>query len=490
MTDIPYTFSLSKGAPLTPTEKVAWIPPRAGIFPMLEVNSSNTSPPVKTHLPPRIISPIPGSKSQTNRALLLAACAPTPTVIKGVLTARDTVLMRVGLEKLGAAFTEIYSDTLLVTPFQPTQTTNITIDCGLAGTVMRFLPALAATFTFPVTFTADKQANKRPLRPLLDFLSANGATLTYHGENTFPFTIQGPLNPLPTQLHIDAKESSQFLSAILLTLPRWHTLTDLTQPTSLTASTTSEKLRITAQPPSIPHIQMTVEALRSFGFNCEIALNADGCVVDALGKKLKSPHTYQVEPDLTTALPFLATPAFTGRAVQLANWPAQTTQPLASFLPQLKQLGIHTKFNGNTLLASPASAPNKPQQIDMRNFGELTPVAAALATQLKHPTTFTNLTHLRGHETNRILALQTEIRKLRGRAEASEDTLTIYPLSVDYPQTQRTVLHTYHDHRMVMFAALLGLKYPVQLDDLATVAKTLPDFASRWETLIKGEAGE
>lgn len=432
-------------------------------------------------LPPLAIPPIPGSKSQSNRFLLLAALAPAPTRLHGVLKARDTQLMQAGLEKLGAGFTQFSDGSLLVDPIKTNKLPkSVTIACGLAGTVMRFLPAVAAGFHTPVTFTADRQANQRPLRPLLDALQNLGAKIDYAGENLFPFTITGPLQRLPQMISINAAESSQFLSALLLALPWWQAQSaeDEQQPKTIQSTNT----------PSMPHVEMTVEALRSFGFPTEVTLLNRVCSVNALGKKLSTPGEIHVEPDLTTALPFLASPAFTGRAVTLKNWPTQTTQPLVKFLPLLEKLGIATTQQNHQLTACKTDPPNHPQTLLMRDFGELIPVVAALATQLPHPTTFTGLVHLRGHETDRLQALQTELHKLGGRADTTLDTLTVHPLK--NPRTNPIQLHTYQDHRMVMFAALLGLKYPVIVADPATVSKTFPDFIQHWETLFAGGAHE
>ncbi|MDO5060405.1 MAG: 3-phosphoshikimate 1-carboxyvinyltransferase [Actinomycetaceae bacterium] len=466
---------------------------------------------------------IPGSKSQTNRALLLASLSNSPSRIVNPLWARDTLLMKAGLEQLGAKFTEVSANVIEVTPLSLSKLTQpVTIDCGLAGTVMRFLPVVAAALATPVTFTADPQANQRPLQPLLAVLTSLGAEVKYHGEATFPFTIRGPLKHFPTEIEVDATSSSQFFSALLLVLP-W------AYPAGRLVTIRS------TLPPSTPHILMSVAELAAYGIAASLeplpresapetapqlslasALQpTQAAASKTLAVRLQTAcpvpvqPTRRIEVDTTTAMVFIAAAAFTKAPVRIANWPKESAQPGAGFLQILRQLGVVTYFEEaadgtTTLLALPAdltcTPPEKP--FDLSDFGELTPVAVGLATQAPVPVTFTGIKHLRGHETDRLAALATELAKLGIPCQVKDDSLTVFPResekhpqksklapAVSAPETHNlpVLLHTYHDHRLAMLAALLGLKYPILVENVATVAKTLPNFVQLWESLILGK---
>ncbi|MCS4484070.1 3-phosphoshikimate 1-carboxyvinyltransferase [Gleimia sp. 6138-11-ORH1] len=437
---------------------------------------------------------IPGSKSQTNRALLLAALSATPSQLTNLLWARDTLLMKAGLEKLGAKFTELSDGLVEVTPIKPDSLEEtVTIDCGLAGTVMRFLPMIAAGFQIPITFTADPQANQRPLKPLLQVLSELGAKIDFHGEATFPFTICGPITSFPTKLTVDAQASSQFFSALLLGLP-------FIYPPGHDLTITS------VYPPSIPHIEMTIAELNAYGINAVLETanssspqpRAQRTLVASVRTGLPCPAQLMraIEVDTTTAMVFIAASAFTKRPVTIANWPAVSYQPGDAFLEILPYFGLiaqksKSALSATTLLVSPGSTGTAvgEETIDLSDFGELLPVAVALATQLPHPTTFTGVGHLRGHETDRLQALANELNKLGIGCQVKAACLRVIPpveriSSWDKP----VVLKTYQDHRMAMFATLMGLKYPVLVENVATTAKTLPNFPHLWEGFILGSS--
>ena len=256
---------------------------------------------------------VPGSKSITARALYLAAVADSPSVIRGALDARDTRLFAAALEVMGARIEDGGAGILRVTPMElPPRGGRI--ECGLAGTVMRFLPPLAALSPEETLFDGDEQAYARPLGPLLDALVRMGATVTYHGERGhLPFTIRGPIRtPLGAQAWVDSSSSSQFLSALLLVSPL-----------------VGDPLFVSAPGlvPSMPHVEMTLASLAGAGIDLE--------VVDEGRANLSTWHVFPsrprggditVEPDLSNAGPFLAAAMVTGGRVRIPAWPGATTQ--------------------------------------------------------------------------------------------------------------------------------------------------------------------
>lgn len=492
---VPAEYTSVPGAQRSPANYQATYPTNYWAAPLAQVPGLDSA-----------VLQIPGSKSQTNRALLLAALSTCPSQIAGPLWARDTLLMKTALEQLGAKFTQISTDTVEVTPLTlETHSQPVTINCGLAGTVMRFLPVVAAAFNTPVTFTADPQANQRPLQPLLEVLASLGAQIEYHSEAVFPFTICGPLTHFPTEIEVDATASSQFFSALLLGLP-W------AYPPGRSVTIRS------IFPPSTPHIQMTIAELAAYGIPSTLETQPTHLAnkTKTLAVKLQTcrpfpvQQTRHIEVDTTTAMIFIASAAFTKAPVRVANWPTASWQPGVAFLNIMRQLGVVTYFeetaNGTTtLVALPADLTCVPpsESFDLSDFGELTTVAVGLATIAPVPVTFTGIKHLRGHETDRLTALSTELAKLGIRCQLAEDSLTVYPPASSNVPSATTeannlasteafsaqtpvVLRTYHDHRMAMFAALLGLKYPVLVENVETAAKTLPNFVQLWENLILG----
>ena len=418
---------------------------------------------------------IPGSKSLTNRALPLAALAAEPTTIRGALSSRDADLMIAALRTLG---TQVESTdqgrTLHLTPGPVTGGGRI--DAGLAGTVMRFVPPIAALADGPVTLDGDPAARKRPMGPVLRALAdlgvqittmdrAGGAAAPATGPvpDYLPVVIRGTGSVRGGEIEVDASASSQFVSALLLAAPRF--------TEGLTLRHVGEVL------PSKPHIDMTVTCLRARGVT--VTEPADGVWQVAPGPIAGGDVT--IEPDLSNAAPFLAAALAAGGTVRIPGWPEQSTQP-GMLLPEiLTRMGARTAIEDGVLSVTGSGAIT-PVDLDLSAAGELTPTIAALAALADGVTHLRGIAHLRGHETNRLAALVTEITRLGGQAEELPDGLMIRGGGLHGAQVE-----TYADHRMATFAAVVGLAVPgVGVVDVATTAKTIPDFPGLWRQLLGG----
>ncbi|MFS0703317.1 3-phosphoshikimate 1-carboxyvinyltransferase [Cellulomonas sp. 179-A 9B4 NHS] len=404
---------------------------------------------------------VPGSKSLSNRYLVLAALGDAPSRLRGVLTSRDTALMAAALRALGARVDEDGTD-WAVTP-GPVRG-GVEVDCGLAGTVMRFLPPLAALADGPVRFDGDPQARVRPMGPVLGALEALGVRVEWHGEPGFlPFTVHGRGALAGGAVDVDASGSSQFVSGLLLSGARY--------ADGLTVRHTGATL------PSLPHVAMTVEVLRAAGVTVDDAVPGTWRVEPGA----VAGRDVRVEPDLSNAAPFLCAALVAGGTVRVPGWPAATTQPGALLPGILERMGGTASLDGDVLTVTGTGAV-RGVDLDLHAAGEVAPTIAALAVLADSPTRLRGIAHLRGHETDRLAALAAEITRLGGHAEETADGLVITPR----PLTGGT-WHSYADHRMATAGALVGLRVPgVRVEDVATTSKTLPDFVGMWSGMLAG----
>lgn len=395
----------------------------------------------------------------TNRALVLAALAHGRSTLVGALRSRDTDLMMDALRTLGAEM-NVTGTTVEV---QPQRLHGGDIECGLAGTVMRFVPPVAALAEGNTHFDGDEQARVRPMDTMLDALRDLGVTVL---GNALPFSISGGA-PTGGEVTIDASASSQFVSGLLLAGASY---TD-------GLCVRHEGKRI----PSTPHIDMTVEMLREAGVEVTTG--------DAWWRVEPGPiagRTWHIEPDLSNATPFLAAAAVTGGTVHIPQWPSRTTQPGDSFRDILTTMGCSVTLSDDTLTVTGPPHPLRGISIDLGDIGELTPTIAALATLAAGESRLTGIAHLRGHETNRLAALTREINNLGGRCTELSDGLLIEPQPL-----HGGIWCSYADHRIATAGAIIGLCVPdVQVENIATTDKTLPGFAHMWEDMVRGEAGQ
>lgn len=429
-------------------------------------NSGDWAAPA-AHGPIRAVVAVPGSKSVTNRALVLAALADGPSVLRSCLDARDTRLMVGALQALGAAITATAPDAtgnvdLTVTPRPLVGPAGI--DVGLAGTVMRFVPPLAALATGPIAFDGDEQARHRPMTTTIAALRGLGVQVDGEG---LPFTVLGTGRVVGGACTIDASASSQFVSALLLAGARF-----------------DEGLRLehVGPPvPSAPHVEMTIDMLRERG----VQVTATPTSWHVEPGPIAALDTV-IEPDLSNAAPFLAAAMVTRGRVTIPHWPASTTQPGDALRDILGRMGATVSFGGAERgrqgLTLEQHGPIHGIDADLGDVGELTPTIAALAALAEGPTRLRGIAHLRGHETDRLAALVAELTRIGCDAVETEDGLEITPGPLHAARMQ-----TYADHRMATAAAIIGLAVPgILVEDITTTEKTIPDFPGRWARMLTG----
>ncbi|WP_432511681.1 3-phosphoshikimate 1-carboxyvinyltransferase [Kineococcus sp. SYSU DK001] len=412
---------------------------------------------------------VPGSKSLTNRYLVVAALAGRSSVLRAPLVSRDTLLMADALRQLGVDVVEgsragdgVGPDDWVVRPGPITGGSRI--DCGLAGTVMRFLPPVAALADSPVEFDGDDRARERPMGAVVDAVRQLGAVVEDGGRGLLPFSVRGPAGGLRGgTVRIDASASSQFVTALLLVGAR-----------------TREGLEVVHEGPpvpSLPHIRMTVEVLRDAGVLVDDSTPGRWFV--EAGEV--NPLDVHVEPDLSNAGPFLAAAAAVGGRVRVPGWPQSTTQAGDVLRDVLDQMGAEVTLDRDGLLVE-GTGELYGVDLDLHEAGELAPVITALAALASSPTRLRGIAHLRGHETDRLAALVTEVNALGGRAEETADGLLVHPQAL-----HGGVFRTYADHRMATAGAVLGLRVEgVLVEDVATTGKTLPDFPGMWAAMLAG----
>ncbi|SDT51905.1 3-phosphoshikimate 1-carboxyvinyltransferase [Jiangella sp. DSM 45060] len=404
---------------------------------------------------------LPGSKSITNRALVLAALADGPSQVRYPLLARDTRLMLEALRTLGAGI-ETEADAVRVTP-GPVRG-DAAVDTGLAGTVMRFVPPVAALASGDVRFDGDAQARLRPMGTVLDALRALGVAIDDGGRGVLPFTVAGTGAVPGGDVTIDASASSQFVSGLLLSAPRYDK--------GVTVHHDGKPV------PSQPHIDMTVAMLRERGVEVDDATANTWRVEPGAVRAVDA----VVEPDLSNAAPFLAAALLTGGTVRVPRWPSATTQPGAQLRDLLAHMGASVSLEDGVLTVR-GTGTVLGLDADLHDVGELTPVLAALAAVASTPSRLRGIAHLRGHETDRLAALAAEITGLGGDVTETEDGLAIRPAPL-----RGGVFRSYADHRMAQAGAVLGLVVPgVEVEDIATTSKTLADFPGMWAALLDAE---
>jgi 3-phosphoshikimate 1-carboxyvinyltransferase len=409
---------------------------------------------------------VPGSKSQTNRALVLAGLAAAQghgaSTLSGALRSRDTDLMIGALRTLGLRVDGAGPELTVAGGIAPAP--DARVDCGLAGTVLRFVPPLAALADADVEFDGDEQARARPIAPLLDALRGLGVRIDGTG---LPFRVHGDGSVAGGTVAIDASASSQFVSGLLLSAASF--------TEGLTVRHTGAAL------PSAPHIAMTIEMLRQAGVGVDDSVAnrwhvAPGAV---------AARHWEIEPDLTNAVPFLAAAVVTGGTVRITGWPATSVQPADDILSVLGKLNALVT-QGDSHLQVQGSADYPGFDVDLRDVGELTPSVAALAA-LATPGSVSRLSgiaHLRGHETDRLAALSAEINRLGGDCTETPDGLVITATPLG-PGTWRA----YADHRMAMAGAIIGLRVAgVEVDDIGATSKTLPEFPQLWAEMVRSPA--
>ncbi|GAB3196293.1 3-phosphoshikimate 1-carboxyvinyltransferase [Nocardioides hungaricus] len=412
-------------------------------------------PAPRAHHPVDAVVTLPGSKSLTNRALVLAAIADGPSVVRRALRSRDTTLMAAGLTALGSTVDTSGEDWLVTPgPFD----LDADVDCGLAGTVMRFVPPVAGLSRGAVSFDGDERMRRRPVGEILGALRSLGVDVP---GAALPFTVHGTGSVRGGTVVVDASASSQFISALLLAGARYDEGVDV---------------RHDGKPvPSLPHIDMTVAMLREHGVDVDDA-DANRWRV---GPGPIRAVDHLIEPDLSNAAPFLALAAVSGGSVTVRDWPRRTTQAGDALREILAAMGCEVGFTDEGLRVT-GSGTLLGIDVDLHDVGELTPAVAALCALAEAPSHLRGIGHIRGHETDRLAALARELGGLGADVTEHPDGLTIAPAPL-----HGGVFRTYADHRMAHAAVVVGAAVDgVLVEDVATTGKTFPDFAGFWSGLI------
>ena len=408
---------------------------------------------------------IPGSKSATNRALILAAIAKTPSRLRKPLSSRDADLMVKGLQNLGCKIDEIKTEQgfdYQITPQKLSGPTQINV--GNAGTVMRFLPPIASLATGLVHFDGDARSHERPLEPVIKALEQLGASIEHGNKYRLPLTINGSGEIKGGEVEVDASASSQFISALMLLGPA--------TKNGLTINNIGKTL------PSMPHIEMTIQMLRQFGATVEVGENSWTVISsDLLGQDLT------IEPDLSNAAPFMAAAMICGGSVEILDWPKSTSQPGDQLRDIFAKMGARIEQSNGGLKISGSGKING-IDIDLHDVGELTPSIAAVAALASSPSTLRGIAHLRLHETDRLAALANEINNLGGDVTEGPGELLIKPAKLVASQ----IFKSYEDHRMATAGAIIGLAVKdLNVENIETTKKTLPDFPGMWQEMLNGK---
>ncbi len=412
---------------------------------------------------------IPGSKSVTNRALVLAALASSASILRRPLISRDSTLMKNGLISMGTSIAEsnrAQSSTIgeLQWAITPGDLSGpALVDVGNAGTVMRFLPPVAALANGAISFDGDARSHERPIGPVIRALEELGVEIEHGGRYSLPLVVTGKGELRGGEIDIDASASSQFLSSLLLIGPA--TLKGITAR------------HVGSSLPSLPHIDMTVAMLRDFGGEVEVDR----------AEKIWRVHPSRlhgrelvIEPDLSNAAPFLSLAMVCGGSITIADWPQQTTQPGDQLKEILVAMGGQISQSGDGLTLQ-GNGQIKGIDIDLHDVGELTPAIAALAALADSPSYLRGIGHLRMHETDRLAALTKEINSLGGNVVEEPTALRITPAPL-----HGGTFHTYEDHRLATAGAVLGLATKnIKVENISTTAKTLPNFAHMWSELVE-----
>jgi len=410
---------------------------------------------------------IPGSKSATNRALVLAALAKSPSTLRKPLHSRDSALMIAGLKAIGCGITQETNGDLIITPgklFGPAS-----VDVGNAGTVMRFLPPVAALANGLVHFDGDARSHERPVGPVISALEELGVSIEHGNRYSLPLTINGSGQIAGGVLEIDASASSQFISALLLIGPATQT--------GITIKDIGKTL------PSLPHIEMTIAMLQAFGAQVENKITEDGRREWHVAPGELAGQDLIIEPDLSNAAPFMAAAMISGGEVIISGWPKHTAQPGDQLRNIFIKMGAKIEFVGSDLKIS-GTGNIHGIDIDLHDVGELTPSIAAVAALADSPSSLRGIGHLRLHETDRLAALATELNALGGDVDEEESALHISPAPL-----HSGVFHTYDDHRLATAGAMIGLAIDgIQVENIATTQKTLPDFPGTWQQMLDSKS--
>jgi len=402
---------------------------------------------------------VPGSKSITNRALIAAALADGESHLIGGLESEDTLVMRKSLAAMGVHVDSRHDPWLVAgrggelrPPAQPLQTAN-------SGTSARFLTAVATLAEGEVTVDGGPRMRQRPIHDLVDALVALGARAETLGEKGCP-PVRVFGGGLPGgEIEIDARLSSQYVSAVLLAAPY--------ADSDVTLHFVDDVLV------SRPYVDLTLDVMQAFGAEADWADTPGREGVRVRAGVHYRPRRYAVEPDASAATyPFCAA-AIAGGRVRIDGIPDRSHQSDFGILGLLERMGCKVTREGQSVtVEGPPKGLKSLGEVDMNHMSDAALTYAVLCLFADGPTTITNIAHVRVKETDRLAALETELRRLGARAEASESSLRIRPGPLHGAE-----IETYDDHRMAMAFSLAGLRVPgVVIKDPECVGKTWPNY--------------
>lgn len=399
----------------------------------------------------------PGSKSITNRALLLAALADGTSTLRGALFSEDSRHLLACLENLGFPV-EIEEDShkVTVTGFGgriPNREANVYV--GSAGTAARFLTVMLGLSDGVYHMDASEQMRRRPMKPLLDSLLSIGVGVDYEGEEGFfPFTIRGS-SRTESSILVDIGSSSQFLSALLISAPM--------KPEGLT-------IRLTGQKHALSYVAITAKMMEQFG--CMPIRQSEDCYTVPAGAFYR-PQNYRIEPDVSAACYFYAMAPLLGGSVQVKHIHFNSMQGDIQFLRLLERLGCKCEDSPEGITVTCASPRTYPGiEADLSSFSDQTMTLAALAPFASSPVTIRNVAHIRLQESNRINAIIQELSRMGITCEELSDGLRIHP-GIPRP----SAVETYQDHRIAMAFSLIGLVIPgIRIQNPACCKKTFEEY--------------
>ncbi|MDQ0337643.1 3-phosphoshikimate 1-carboxyvinyltransferase [Caldalkalibacillus uzonensis] len=398
---------------------------------------------------------VPGSKSFTNRAIVIAALAKGESVLSGILKSDDSYWCLDALRRLGVAVS-VEEDQVRIQGVQgdwPNKEAQLFI--GAAGTIARFLPgALAAGRGGRYVVDGIEQLRKRPLRPLIDALGDLGARITVQGESGgLPLIIEGT-GLTGGEIRIEGHVSSQFLSGLLLASP-------------MAAGSVQIQVENGLVQPA--YVGITVQLMRQFGAHVEHDDHYRSFVVEPGGY---TGQTAVLEADASTACYFLAAAALTQGTVRITNVGYSSFQPDANFIDVLERMGCQCEKTQTYLQVTGPAQLKGGFTVDMKPMSDQAITIAALAPFADAPVRVTNVAHIRHHESDRIAVICTALRKTGIQVEEQEDGFTVYP-----GEPHGATLDPHDDHRQAMTFALLGLKVPgIKIENPGCVSKTCPMF--------------
>lgn len=422
---------------------------------------------------PEIKVSVPGSKSMTNRALLLAALAEGQSTLSGVLFSDDSNVFLQALKDLGFSLKINEKDKKVAIQGMggrvPRSQANIYV--GSAGTAARFITSMVAMTSGEFRLDASEQMKKRPMSELLDALQSLGTEITYLvREGTFPFQIKGMgYRQERAEVSVNIDRSSQFLSALLMTAPSH--FDDL-------------RIHLTGNRSALSYVRMTEQMMKQFGHKGVIQ-ESERCF-RVLSQKGYQAQNYTIEPDVSAACYFYAMAAITGGSCCVENMREDSLQGDMKFLTVLEKMGCRiSKENGEIILHGAQPGKLKGIEIDMSDFSDQTLTLAAIAPYAAGPVTIRNVGHIRGQECDRIHAITENLARMKIRCEERKDGVTIYPGT---PQPAR--IETFRDHRVAMAFAVTGVRTDgIVIDNPVCCRKTFEHYFEVLDSLYPRTQG-